>query len=104
MAGWPRVSRNHSDTMIGAARAATRSIQGKPNQIAARNSGPRTAAETVRSSRPRNRTEGAAGALAADAAIATLAAAELDDGLLEMLLAEVGAQRVDEHEFGVGAL
>src|SRR5471032_1052311 len=94
----------HSDTMIGAATAASRSIQGNPNQSAARASGPRMTADTTRSSSPRNRWAGATGMLGADAAIPPLAFAELVDRLLEMFLAEIGPQRVDEHQFGVGAL
>src|SRR5204863_9179689 len=86
--------------MSGATSAATRSIQGKPSHTAASSSGPRTTADASRSGRPRKR----AGALAADAAIATFAAAKLGDRPLEMLLAEVGPQRVDEHQLGVGAL
>src|SRR5689334_1014969 len=99
--GRPRVSRSHSPIIRGAAIAATRSIQGKPIHTAASSSGPRTTADTTRVSRPRKR---AGGALATDAAIATLAAAELGDGALEVLLAEVGPQRVDEHQLGVGTL
>src|SRR5471032_1626993 len=90
--------------MIGAATAATRSIQGKPNQIAASKSGARTTADTIRNSRPRNRLVCPAGALTADAAIATFAPAELGNRLLEMFLVEVRPKRVDEHQFGVGAL
>src|SRR5438270_47151 len=104
MTGRPRVRRIHSETMIGAASAARRSIQGKPNQTAARTSGARIAADTTRSKRPRKRVVGANGALATDAAIATFAAAELGNRLLEMLLAEVGPQGVDEDQLGVGAL
>src|SRR5947207_8744467 len=104
MSGRRGVRRIHSETMMGAASAAMRSIQGKPNQIAARTSGPRIAADTVRSNRPRKRAVGANGALTADAAIATFAAAELGDGLLEMVLAEVGPQCVDENKLRVGAL
>src|SRR5689334_20484624 len=96
-----RVSRSHSPTISGATTAATRSIHGKPIHTAASSSGPSTAADTTRSSRPRKR---AGAALAADAAIATVAAAELDDRPLQMLLAEVGPQRVDEHQLGVGTL
>src|SRR5436305_4158939 len=88
--------------MIGAMTAATRSIQGKPYHTAAGSSGARIAADTTRSSRPRKRA--GAATLAADAAIATLAAAELGDRPFEMLLAEVGPQGVDEHQLGVGAL
>src|SRR6478672_9285353 len=88
--------------MIGATKAATRSIQGKPYHTAASSSGPRIAADTTRSSRPRKRA--GAAALAADAAIATIAATELGDGPFEMLLAEVGPQGVDEHQLGIGAL
>src|SRR4051812_34995588 len=99
--GRPRVRRSHSPIIRGATTAVTRSIHGKPNHTAARSSGPSTAADTTLSSRPRKR---AGGALVADAAIATLAAAELGDGALEMLLAEVGPQRVDEHQLGVGTL
>src|SRR5471032_1062666 len=97
------VRRTHSDTMIGAATAASRSIQGKPNHSAAKASGPRITADATRSSSPRNRA-GATGMLGADAAIPPLAFAELGDRLLEMLLAEIRPQGVDEHEFGVGAL
>src|SRR5476651_1716638 len=97
------VRRMHSDTMIGAATAASRSIQGKPNHSAAKASGPRITADATRSSSPRNRA-GATGMLGADAAIPPLAFAELGDRLLEMLLAEIRPQGVDEHEFGVGAL
>src|SRR5258708_4837916 len=90
--------------MTGATTAATRSIQGKPNQMIANRSGPKTTADSIRSSRPRNRLGCPAGALTADAAIATFAPAELGDRLLEMLLAEIGPQRVDEHQLGIGAL
>src|SRR3954469_11418373 len=88
--------------MIGAMTAATRSIQGKPYQTTASSSGPRIAADTTLSSRPRKRA--GAAALAADAAITTFAAAVLGDGPLEMLLAEVRPQGIDEHQLGVGAL
>src|SRR6185436_8235901 len=102
--GRPRVRRNHSPIMIGAQSAATRSIQGKPYQTAANSNGPRITADTTRSSRPRKRAGDAPGALAADAAIATFAAAEFGNRLLQMLLAEVGPQCVDEHQLGIGAL
>src|ERR1044071_3212158 len=95
--GLPRVSRIHSETMIGAASAASRSIQGKPNQIAARTSGPRIAADTVRSNRPRKRAVGANGALATDAAIAPVAAAELGNRLVALILAELVPQGVDDN-------
>src|SRR5262252_2046175 len=104
IAGRPRVNRSHSETMSGAASAATRSIQGNPNQIAPSRIGPRTAAEMIRSSRPRYRWPRAAGASAADAAIASFTPAKLGDRLLQMLLAEVRPQRVDEHQLGIGAL
>src|SRR5262249_28154455 len=103
-AGRRRVSRNHSETMRGAATAATRSIHGNPNQIAATRIGPSTAAETMRSTSPRYRPARADGASAADAAIASFAPAKLGDRLLQMLLAEIGPQRVDKYQFGVGAL
>src|SRR5689334_14955722 len=103
--GRPRVSRIHSEIMIGAAIAATRSIQGKPNQIANSSIGPSTAADRTRVDRPRKRrTAGAAGALDDDTAIATFASPEFGDRQLEMLLAEVGPERVDEHQLGVGTL
>jgi len=41
------VRRMHSDTMIGAATAASRSIQGKPNHSAAKASGPRITADKI---------------------------------------------------------
>src|SRR5690242_4235658 len=104
MTGRPGVRRTNSETIIGAASAARRSIQGKPNQTAARTSGARIAADTVRSKRPRKRAVGANGALTTDAAIATFAAAKLGNRLLEMLLAEVGPQGVDEHQLSVGTL
>src|SRR5215475_8130085 len=104
IAGRPRVNRSHSETMSGAASAATRSIQGNPNQIAPSRIGPRTTAEMIRSSRPRYRSPRAAGASAADAAIASFTPAKLGDRLLQMLLAEVRPQRVDEHQLGIGAL
>src|SRR5262249_37802455 len=92
-------------TMSGAARAATRSIHGNPNHTAASSAGPSTAADRIRTSRPWNRRLARpAGALAADAAIATFTAPELRNRLLEVLLAEIGPQRVDEHQLGVGAL
>src|ERR1700738_346308 len=94
----------HSNTTTGAAIATIRSIQGKPTHRAASTSGPSTTAEATRGSSPRKRRGCAAGVLCADAAIATLAFAKLGDRLLEMLLAEVRPERVDEHEFGVGAL
>src|SRR5262249_43928606 len=91
--------------MMGAAIAATRSIHGKPIQTAASTSGPRSTADRIRVVSPRKRLPcSAGGALSGDTAIATFASAELSDGLLEVLLAEVGPQRVDEHQFGVGAL
>src|SRR4051812_34797315 len=98
------VKRMHSDTMIGAATAASRSIQGKPNHSAAKASGPRMTADPTRSSSPRNRWTGTPGMLGADAAIPPLAFAELGDRLLEMFLPEIRPQGVDEHQFGVGAL
>src|SRR5258707_8243308 len=104
MKGRPRVRRIHSETISGAASAATRSIQGKPNQIAASRSGPRMAADRIRRSRPRYRWLRPVGASAVDAAIAPLTPAKLDDRLLQMLLAEIRPQGVDEHQFGVGAL
>src|SRR5580704_7976605 len=104
MKGRPRVSRIHSDTISGAASAATRSIQGKPNQMAASRSGPRTAADRIRRSRPRCRSSRPTGASAADAAITPLAPAELGDRLFQVLLAEIRPQRVDEHQLGVGTL
>src|SRR5580704_15658664 len=104
MKGWPRVSRIHSDTISGAASAATRSIQGKPNQIAASRSGPRIAADKMRRSRPRCRSSRPIGASAADAAITPLAPTELGDRLFQVLLAEIRPQRVDKHQLGVGAL
>src|SRR5262245_11941434 len=104
IAGRPRVNRSHSETMSGAASAATRSIQGNPNQIAPSRIGPRMAAEMMRSSRPRYRSPRAAGASAADAAIASFTPAKLGDRLLQMLLAEIRPQRVDEHQLGIGAL
>src|ERR1044071_471142 len=97
MTGRPGVRRIHSETMIGAANAARRSIQGKPNQIAARTSGARIAADTVRSNRPRKRAVGANGALATDAAIATFAAAELGNRLVALILAELVPQGVDDN-------
>src|SRR5690349_320745 len=99
--GRRRVNRSHSPIISGAATAATRSIQGKPIHTAASSSGPRITADTTRGSSPRKR---AGAALAADAAIAPVAAAELGDRLLEMVLAEVGPERVDEHQLGVGTL
>src|SRR5262245_46493942 len=102
--GRPGVSRIHSETISGAATAATRSIQGKPNQIAASSSGPRTRADRIRMSRPRFRPARGVGASAADAAIASLTPTKLRDRLLKVLLAEVGPQRVDKHQLGIGAL
>src|SRR5882672_10407850 len=104
MKGRPRVRRIHSETISGAASAATRSIQGRPNQIAASRSGPRMAADRIRRSRPRYRWLRPVGESAVDAAIAPLTPAKLDDRLLQMLLAEIRPQGVDEHQFGVGAL
>ena len=89
--------------MNGAAIAAIRSIQGKPSQIAARQSGARMTAETTRTSNPR-KSRGTSGALAADAAIAPFASPEFDNGLLEMALLEIGPERVHEHELCVGTL
>src|SRR5471030_3005624 len=84
--------------------AAIRSIQGNPYQMATRHSGARTAADAMRTSKPRKRRGDAPKGLAADAAIAPLAPPELGDSFLEMGLVEVGPQRVDEHQLGVGAL
>src|SRR6478735_7497815 len=67
----PRVSPIHSEISSGAATAATRSIQGKPNQIAA---------------------------------ISPFTPTELSDCLLQVVLAEIGPQRVDEHQLGIGTL
>src|SRR6187549_422222 len=92
---------SHSMTMIGAASATRRSIQGNPNHSAASTGGANTSADTTRRIRSRD-FRGVRSA--ADAAIAPFASAELGDGLLEMILAEVGPQRVDEHQLGVGAL
>src|ERR1700682_5349756 len=102
--GRSRVSRTHSDTISGAASAATRSIQGKPNQIAASRSGPRMAADRIRRSWPRYRPGRPIGASAANAAITPLTPAELGDRLFQVLLAEIRPQRVDEHQLGVGTL
>src|SRR5690349_15673543 len=99
--GRPRVSLIHSNTMIGAAIAATRSIQGKPNQMAANNSGPSTTADSTRVSRPRNRPVSAPETLAVDTAVPAFASTELGDRLLQMILAEIRPQRVDEHQLGV---
>src|SRR5260370_17846955 len=104
MTGGLRVSGTHPDTIRGAPSAATRSIQGKPNQIAASRSGPRIAADRIRRSRPRCRSSRPTGASAADAAITPLAPAELGDRLFQVLLAEIRPQRVDEHQLGVGTL
>src|SRR5689334_2891133 len=104
ISGRPRVRPTHSETMSGAASAATKSIQGKPNQIAASNSGPRMTADRIRSSSPRCRTVLAVGASAADAAIAPLTPTELGNRLFQMILAEVRPERVDEHQLGVSAL
>src|SRR5690242_3432559 len=98
------VRRAHSDTMNGAATAAIRSTQGKPNQRAARQSGARIAADTNRTRRPPKRREGTAEALAADAAIAPLPSPVLRDRLLEVALLEIGPQGIHEHQLGVGAL
>src|SRR5271170_2522432 len=104
MKGRPRVSLIHSDTISGAASAATRSIQGKPNQMAASRSGPSTAADRIRRSRPRCRSSRPTGASVADAAITPLAPAKLGDRLFQVFLAEIRPQRVDEHQLGVGTL
>src|SRR4029450_6332554 len=100
----PRVSPIHSEISSGAARAATRSIQGKPSQIAASSNGPRTTADRMRSTRPRCRCKRPTGASAADAAISPLTPTELGDRLLQMVLAEIRPQRVDEHQLGIGTL
>src|SRR4029077_20590772 len=84
------------------ASATTRSIQGKPNQIAASRSGPRIAADRMRRSRPRYRSGRPTGASAADAAITSLAPAEFGYRLFQVLLAEIRPQRVDGHQLGVG--
>src|SRR5262245_22925061 len=98
------VRRRHSATISGAAKAATRSIQGKPSQMAASSSGPSTTADRMRRRRPRYRPERPAGAAAADAALTPFASLELGDRPLEMLLAEVRPQRIDEHQLGVSRL
>src|SRR3990167_7525358 len=99
--GRSRVSRVPSHTMTGAAAAATRSIQGKPNQTAAKNNGPRTAADRIRSSSPRNRRSRATGVSAANATITPLAPTELGNCPLQIVLAEIGPQRIDEYQLRV---
>src|SRR5215216_53622 len=100
----PRVRPIHSEISSGAATAATRSIQGKPIQIAASSSGPRTTADRIRSTKPRCRLKRPAGASAADAAISPLTPTELGNRLFQMVLAEIRPQRVDEHQLGIGTL
>src|SRR5262245_768367 len=102
--GWPDVRRRTSETMIGAASAATRSSHGKPNQMAANTTGPRTAAEATRSRTPRYCCMRPGPRSAADTTIATFTSAKLRDRLFQMLLAEVRPERIDKHQLGVSAL
>src|SRR5262249_21100891 len=99
-----RVSAIHSEISSGDAAAATRSIQGKPNQRAASSSGPRTIADAIRSIRLRCRPKRPIGTSAADAAISPFAPPEFGNRLLQVLLAEIRPQRVDEPQLGVGTL
>src|SRR5882672_8205635 len=102
--GRPRVSPIHSEISNGVATAATRSIQGKPNQIAASSNGPRATADRMRSTRLRCRWKRPTGASAADAAISPFTPTELGDRLFQVLLAEIRPQSIDEHQLGIGTL
>ena len=101
--GRPRVRPIHSETMSGAASAATRSIQGKPNQSAA-TSGPRTAtAERSQQQAPKPLRAPWRG-VSRRRRHSAVRAGGIRRSPVPDAPRRNPAKSVDEHQFGIGAL